>query len=497
MQVACPRCGTENAIDESEQAADGRVRTRCTQCDAKLLIKVNRPDLKVADDIPATQDSGENDVGLASERLAPLSEIEIDLGDEGERERDSWHVLVIHELEWSKVGDLRRALLGLPRFKRNPNKMQDVTSEFPFVIPDLAADGLKKLTDLLEGADARWETGSRHALLNARGELRPPEPEPVAEVVAEDEVFAAGDDDDADEGLFVAGGDEDGDGMLATGEHPRAEAHDGAEASGDGTEPEGAAEARDDSERTAGSQSGADDDALALGDDEPLALGDDEESFAFGDDGEAFAQDADGGSEPAEEDGDLLIAGDDDSLDGPQDHVAAPPEPQPPAPEDPESTQDTFVVTDDDDDGSDAAAEALFGPAITREKLPAIGRGEPPAPSDRESIGPSTRLPPRPATAAAAAESAVALNTLTVPVGSVEVLGYVCAVVVVSAADLTATPESAVTRAMFQVRSELRRATRERGGDAVWGLHTSPSAVGGGPTAGWMVLAEGTAVRTV
>ncbi len=83
------------------------------------------------------------------------------------------------------------------------------------------------------------------------------------------------------------------------------------------------------------------------------------------------------------------------------------------------------------------------------------------------------------------------LSTLTNDNGNAKTLGYVSAVVVLSPVDLAGRPEAAVTRALFEVRAELRKAARERGGDAVLGVRTSQSAAG----SAWVVLAEGTAVR--
>lgn len=503
MRVACPRCGTHNALDHSQQADDGRVRTRCTHCNAKLLIKVNRPDLKVADDIAPTPDDAD-DASLAGERIAPISEIEIEVGQDEEPERDTGHVVVVHELDWKRVGDLRRTLLALPRFKRNANKMQDVTAELPYVIPDLGEDGLARLSALLDEAGARWETGARHALLDTHGALRarpvPPGTPPAADG-SDDEVeeglLVAGDDDgDDDDDLLLAAGDEDEDGFLA--------------ADDDGDLILAGGDEADDGLLVEGDEDSIDEGMLAAteGDDGLVVEGDDDDELLLA-----------GGDEA--EDG-LLVAGEDDSIDedlfaASGDHdgfVLTDDEGGPEGPEargqmnkdrrgrgrgdgaeDPESTQDTFVVEDEDDDGSDAAAEALFGPAVTKEKVPAMTRGTPaPAPERPTAAAPMTRLPPRPL--AQQTEKPVELVTLCTPGEAREVLGYVSALVVLSAGDLAGAPDAAVTRAVFQVRSELRRAARDRGADAVWGVHTSHGAVGGGAGAGWMVLAEGTAVRT-
>lgn len=449
MQVACPRCSTENEIDETEQAADGRVRMRCSNCNAKLLIKVNRPDLKLDSDIPETPDDADNDVGTASVRLAPLDELEIELGEDDEvRERDDWHVLVVHELEWKRIGDFRRALLGTPKFKRNPNKMQDVTSAFPYVIQELAPEGLAKLTALLEGAEARWETGSRDALLDTQGRLRVVE---EVEVPSALEIAAPEDTDevevlppdDADADLLVAG-DDDGDAVLMAGD--------------------------------------ADDDGL-------LMAGDDE------DDGLLVAGDD-------EDDG--FLAGPDAGHDGPEDVLGVSGE-SVAAAEEPEVTQDTFVVDDDEeDDGSDAAAEALFGPAITQDKVPAISRKVRPPAEPVENLAPPepppAPSPPPPPPAAPRAQAPkpsprkdgeITLSTLTTVGSSAEVLGYVSAIVMLTAGDLAGPAEAAVTGAMAQARSDVKEAALKLGAHAIAGVRTTTSSVAGS----WMVLIEGTAVR--
>jgi DNA-directed RNA polymerase subunit RPC12/RpoP len=451
MRVACPRCGTPNLIEERDQAADGRVRTRCTDCDAKLLIKVNRPDLRVADDIPATPEGADADLGLATERLAPLSELEIDLGDEGERERDTWHVLVVHELADDRVGDLRRALLGLPRFRRNPNKMQDVTAELPYVIPDLNPEGLAQLKGLLVDAGARWETGSRHALLTPGGDLR------SAVEAAAIEEDAGG--DAADEGLLVVGDDGDlaDDGPLVSGDDDPAAAEplgaDDELVVPGGEDPDDALaellvpgdEDPDDHEPSAGS-----DELLLPGDEDP----DDERRAHAGDGGAGGAEHEAADPAPAPQEATVPA------------ERAAPREGAPSAPE-PEAAEEMIVV-DEEDDATDAAAEALFGPAVTHEKLAAVR-------------GPAPRRP-----------GDVPLSTLTAPIVGAGALGYVSAMVVLSNRDLGTAADEAIGRALTQVRAGLVRAAQERGGDAVWGMRTTHGAVGGS----WMVLAEGTAVRT-
>ena len=616
MRVTCPRCGTGNAIDESQQAGDGRVRTRCTECNAKLLIKVNRPDLKVADDIPATPDDAD-DAGLAGERIAPISEIEIEVGEGDEPGRDTWRVVIVHELQWNRVGDLRRALLGLPRFKRNANKMQDVTSELPYVIPDLSEVELDKIGNVLNDAGARWLSGARHALLDANGELRGRARRDAAPEVeadqgravageeggdegdlvlagadeAEDGLLVAGDEDSSSDGMFADGdeggpdqdmlsadgdsmlegmfSDDDGDrmagGMFSDVDGDSMDGSMFSDAGGDsvgggifssdgGARPSGDLSSADGAGRVvagdddglvvAGDEEGfvvaSDEDGLVgagdeegfvvagdedgrvvAGDEDGLLVASDEDGLivAGDEDGLLVASDEDGLLVAADEDG-LLVAGDEDGLvvAGDEDGSALDDDSSEPAGdqaaggsgasddedggpmaviEDPESTQDTFVVDDDDDPSTDAAAEALFGPAITREKVPSMNREKPGGPPGAQrplSSPPTTRLPPRPR--GQATEAPVVLSTLTAPEQNAEVLDYVSALVVLSAAELAGAPDSAVTRAIFQVRSELRRAARERGGNAVWGVRTSHSSVGGGATAGWMVMAEGTAVRT-
>ncbi len=100
MQVDCPRCGASNYINEAGADDAGKVRTACKDCSARLLIKVNRPDLKVNPGIPETSEGAE--AGPAAERISVLDAgFEIDLGAEATSDAvpsPAWLAVVVQDI---------------------------------------------------------------------------------------------------------------------------------------------------------------------------------------------------------------------------------------------------------------------------------------------------------------------------------------------------------------------------------------------------------------
>jgi hypothetical protein len=218
-----------------------------------LLVKVNRPQLRVSGDIPQTESSEslpaiqtEVDTAVTAPRIAALQGFQIELGH-GTTSHEGLPavaiggngpahgrlpapgtlepglaalagpagqapcVLVVRALESPRVGDLRRQMLTLPRFRRNPNKLHDLTATLPFVIPGITRREAAFLMEHVEllGGDA--ESGAEIDLLGPDGKPRASRASNAAAPAAASaagevdggavlEMAAEPDDDEADDG---------------------------------------------------------------------------------------------------------------------------------------------------------------------------------------------------------------------------------------------------------------------------------------------------------
>lgn len=146
QQLPCPKCSTPIPVRVETADERGRVRLACLECDARVLIKVNPRALKLSPDIPPT----------------PPEEPREDWSPE---ELTLWAV-VIHEATAAQIGGVRRILLGLPRFRSNPNKLHDATDELPYVIFGLKRTEAAKLEEGFAEAGVDCEAGPQVWLLD-------------------------------------------------------------------------------------------------------------------------------------------------------------------------------------------------------------------------------------------------------------------------------------------------------------------------------------------
>ena len=216
MQIKCPRCETSIPVDPESRDDAGRVRLRCPDCDAKLLIKVKAPPLKVDDAIPPTEQEP-NGGDEEAARLPGLGDIVIDTGAARDDEEDDangdegpWMLLVI-DLPYLEVGELRRLMMRIPRFSRNPNKLHDLTNELPFTLGGITEAEAVRLETSVLGMGGTCRSGPEAELLDSSG--RPQLEDDPDEFLPEPGLLVAGDEDDdpdeVDEGLLVAGDEED------------------------------------------------------------------------------------------------------------------------------------------------------------------------------------------------------------------------------------------------------------------------------------------------
>ncbi len=192
-------------VDPDSRDDAGRVRLRCPECNAKLLIKVKAPALKVDDAIPPSDpepdDLYEDDADDSSGRrtgLDGLSDIVIDTGaiDDPEPEADQgpW-VVIVNDLPALEVGELRRVMMRIPRFSRNPNKLHDLTDELPFVLGGITEDEATRLQTAILGMGGAADSGPEAWLLDDDGG---PVSLPDDELQPEEGLLIAGDEDDDD-----------------------------------------------------------------------------------------------------------------------------------------------------------------------------------------------------------------------------------------------------------------------------------------------------------
>ncbi len=215
MQITCPGCG-ESVHAGTDTAPDGRVRVQCPGCDARLLVKINRPDLKVDDRIPT--DNGDPDARAAS--LEALERFSIDVGSgEFSTTGAGMRVVVVTALPDAARPALMQRLIRIPRFSRNPNKIHDATSELPYVLQGLEAEEADQVEALVVEQGGTCVAGPEWRVLDEAGHPRDltPTAEPVeVEEFGEpdDGLLVVGDEDeDEDEDLLVAG--DDGEVLMA------------------------------------------------------------------------------------------------------------------------------------------------------------------------------------------------------------------------------------------------------------------------------------------
>ena len=200
MQATCPGCGAKVDLQGGDTAPDGRVRVKCEGCDARLLIKINRPDLKIDQRIPTT--NGDGDAPLAADRSASIEALErfsIDVGSgEFSAHGAGLRVVVVQTLPEAGRDELKRGLIRVPRFSRNPNKVHDATAELPYVLTGLEQEEADALEALVLEHGGACIAGPEWRVLDEAG--RPRGLDQITDPVQVDELFG-----EADEGLVVMG----------------------------------------------------------------------------------------------------------------------------------------------------------------------------------------------------------------------------------------------------------------------------------------------------
>jgi predicted Zn finger-like uncharacterized protein len=126
MQVSCPRCSSPVDVDESQADANDKVRLRCGECGAKILIQVNRPELKVDDAL----------VSKPPRRLQSLDGLSIERDELGNGEVRS---LVVARMPEEHLADFRLGLKGTGIYGDNPNKLNWLLQEPPYELDGLTA----------------------------------------------------------------------------------------------------------------------------------------------------------------------------------------------------------------------------------------------------------------------------------------------------------------------------------------------------------------------
>jgi len=168
--ISCPKCPAGVTVPLEDADSRGRVRLVCDSCGARVLVKVNPRALKLSPEIP----------------LSTANQ-----GFVHERHFSGMWALVVYKLGASEQNTFRRALLSMPRFRGNPNKLHDETAALPYVFHGLKRKETVFLNEELRKLHAEYESGPLEWLLD--GSMTPlPEqvrgPLPNIEVIDEPEV---------------------------------------------------------------------------------------------------------------------------------------------------------------------------------------------------------------------------------------------------------------------------------------------------------------------
>ena len=268
MQVTCPKCSTSVDIDPAERDDKGRVRLRCGSCDAKLLIKVKAPALKLDEAIPSSATSPpepgpppepepepEPEPTARSGGGLDLTALTLETGIEGDSVDasttiDAAWMVVVDKLDEGGISELRRVMMRIGRFKRNPNKLHDLTSDLPFVLGGLTKVESAELNATIDSLLGTCRVGLEAELLDGDGTPYAATEVPLevaGEAYDEDsgELFQQDDEPVPEEGLLIAGEEDDEpvpeEGLLIAGEEDD-------EPEEIGEEPVGDADSEEDSE---------------------------------------------------------------------------------------------------------------------------------------------------------------------------------------------------------------------------------------------------------
>jgi len=163
VDVSCPKCGKPLPVDHSQADESGLVRLQCFNCGKKLLLKVNRPDLKLSGD------AGAIDSELSLTDLARKAETK--RGGNRKGVTAFWAARVTAFPEES-LSALRAVLTQIPRYARNPNKVFDLIGELPFVFAGLSFQEVSRLEACLHDCGATFRVGPEREVLSAPQETQ-------------------------------------------------------------------------------------------------------------------------------------------------------------------------------------------------------------------------------------------------------------------------------------------------------------------------------------
>ena len=147
-KISCPKCSTDVPVPADQADHRGRVRLVCRNCGARVLVKVNPRALKLDPAIPSSKS-----VQRSSSPGTPLPV----------QSSGVWAV-VVNNLPQGAEDEARAALLTLPRFRANPNKLHDLTQELPYVLHGLTGKECRHLEHALSNLAVQMESGPQEWL---------------------------------------------------------------------------------------------------------------------------------------------------------------------------------------------------------------------------------------------------------------------------------------------------------------------------------------------
>jgi len=182
MDVSCTKCGKDLPVDHGQADDAGLLHLQCSHCGKKLIVKLNRPNLKLSADIPSTFP------GLSLTDLAQKAES--NKKDASEGVPVFWAARV-SAFPRESVGALRAVLTQIPRYSRNPNKIFDLMGELPYLFSGLSFQEVSRIEACLNDCGATFTSGPERDVLGSLTEPSAPEeeaPAPSGEQETEDMV---------------------------------------------------------------------------------------------------------------------------------------------------------------------------------------------------------------------------------------------------------------------------------------------------------------------
>jgi DNA-directed RNA polymerase subunit RPC12/RpoP len=182
MDVSCTKCGKELPVDHGQADDAGLLHLQCSHCGKKLIVKLNRPNLKLSADIPNTFP------GLSLTDLAQKAES--NKKDASEGVPVFWAARV-SAFPSESVGALRAVLTQIPRYSRNPNKIFDLMGALPYLFSGLSFQEVCRIEACLNDCGATFTSGPERDILGSLTEPSVPEeeapaPAPAREQATED-----------------------------------------------------------------------------------------------------------------------------------------------------------------------------------------------------------------------------------------------------------------------------------------------------------------------